>query len=213
MDIYWYGQSFFKLKGKNATVLIDPFQPEMVGLKLPKDLATDIVLRTHDHPDHNNIAAIPGTPVVIAGPGEYDSKGVAVTGIGVYHDNASGAERGKNTIYHIDIDNVNVVHLGDLGHELTQDQIEAIGSCDILLIPVGGTYTIDAKVASEVVAQLEPQIIIPMHFLVDGLKIPLEPVDKFLKEMAVEKVEPQPKLTISRDRLPEEPQVLVLSKG
>jgi L-ascorbate metabolism protein UlaG (beta-lactamase superfamily) len=213
MDIFWHGQAMFKLKGKNATVVIDPFDPEFVGLKLPKDLSADIALKTHDHGDHNNLSALTGEPIQITGPGEYEIKGVAITGVEVYHDKQNGVERGKNTVYNIQIDNLNIVHVGDLGHQFSQAQLEEIGNCDILLIPVGGTYTIDAKDASEVVAQLEPRIVIPMHYKVEGLKFELDGVDKFLKEMGKEDVIAQPKLTITRDKLPEEPQVVVLSKS
>ncbi len=213
MDITWYGQACFKLKGKSATVVIDPFDPNFVGLKLPKDLSADVVLKTHDHADHNYFAGVSGDPVKISGPGEYEIKGVAINGVGVYHDKQNGEERGKNTVYNLSIDNLNVVHVGDLGHQFTQEQLEEIGNCDILMIPVGGVFTIDAKDAAEVIAQLEPSIIIPMHYYLDGLKFQLDPVDKFLKEMGVEKVEPQPKLVITKDKLPEEPQVIVLSKS
>jgi L-ascorbate metabolism protein UlaG (beta-lactamase superfamily) len=215
MDIYWYGQAMFKLKGKNATVLIDPFDPAAIGLKLPKpsDLEADIVLKTHDHPDHNNLAAIPGDPVKIEGPGEYEAKGVSVIGTSVFHDNQEGAERGKNTVYTIVIDGLNIVHLGDLGHTLSESQVEEIGSADILLIPVGSVYTIDAKAATEVVSELEPRIIIPMHYLIPGLTVPLEGVDNFLKEMGAENPEALNKLSITKDKLPEEPQVVVLNKS
>ncbi len=213
MDIYWYGQACFKIKGKNATVVIDPFDPEFVGLKLPKDLSGDIVLKTHDHKDHNFLSAVGGDPVQITGPGEYEIKGVAVVGVGVFHDKQNGAEKGKNTVYNIQIDGVSIVHVGDLGHQFTQAQLEEIGDTDILLIPVGGTYTIDAKDAAEIVAQLEPRIIIPMHYGIEGLKFPLDGVDKFLKEMGTEAITPQPKLSITKDKLPEESQVIILSKS
>lgn len=224
MDIYWYGQSMFKIKGKSATILIDPFDPATIGLKLPKtsDLEADIVLQTHDHPDHNNTAAMPGEPVKIAGPGEYEVKGISVIGVGVYHDNVQGAERGKNTIYSMSVDGLNIVHLGDLGHTLSESQVQEIGSTDILLIPVGGTYTIDANVATEVVAQLEPRIIIPMHYDIPGLTVNLEPVENFLKEMGAEHPKPvneqsssasQNKLSVTKDKLPDEPQVVVLNKS
>jgi L-ascorbate metabolism protein UlaG (beta-lactamase superfamily) len=213
MDIYWGGQSLFRIKGKNATLVIDPFDPETVGLKLPKDLASDIVLKTHDHPDHNNIKAIPGEPILVSGPGEYDIKGVAITGVYAPHDDKNGAERGKNTAYNLNMEGLNIVHLGDLGVPLTEEQVQEIGACDILMIPVGGVYTIDAKTATEVVSQLEPRIILPMHYGgLPGFKIPLEPVENFLKEMGVESVEPQPKLTITKDKLPDEPQVVILNK-
>lgn len=212
MDIIWYGQACFKLKGKNAQVLIDPFSEEFIGLKLPKDLSCDLLINTHDHPDHNNFAAIPDSPIKITGPGAYEIKGIAVTGVSVYHDKKQGEERGRNTIYNIEIDGVNVVHLGDLGHELTESQLDELGPSDILLIPVGGVYTIDAKDASTVVSQIEPKIIIPMHYSLPGLKAELAPVENFLKEMGVENTAPLPKLSISRDKLPDEMEVVVLSK-
>ena len=214
MDIYWYGQACFKLKGKNATVLLDPFDPDFTGLKLPKELEADIVLKSHDHKDHSNTGAVSGNPQVFQGPGEYEVKGIVISGVSSYHDNQKGAQRGQNTIYSVTIDGLNVVHLGDLGQDvLTEDQAQAIDA-DILLIPVGSVYTIDAKGAASIVAQLEPKIIIPMHFGgIEGLKFPLEPVDKFLKEMGVEGISAVPKLPITKDKLPEEPQVIVLSKS
>ena len=214
MDIYWYGQSFFKLKGKNATVIIDPFDPDFTGLKFPKDAEANIVLKTHDHQDHNNIKAIIGDPKVFNGPGEYESKCVVITGVNSFHDNSGGTERGLNIMFNVIIDGVRVVHLGDLGQtELTEAQIQEIDNVDILLVPVGSVYTIDAKGATGIISQLEPKIVIPMHYGgVEGLKFPLDPVDKFLKEMGTESVVPVPKLTITKDKLPEETEVVLLSK-
>lgn len=212
MDIYWHGQAFFRLKGKTATVAIDPFDPEFTGLKLPKDTQADVVLKTHEHKDHSNFAAIAGDPIQISGPGDYEVKGVAIVGVGVYHDSVSGQERGKNTIYNVEIDRLNIVHLGDLGHKLSDQQIQEIGSVDILLIPVGGKFTIDGKLAAEVAADLEPRVIIPMHYLLPGLKFELGTADAFLKEMGKEEGEVLSKLTITKDKLPDEPQVVVLSK-
>lgn len=213
MDIYWHGQACFRIKGKTTTVVVDPFDPGFTGLKLPKDLSADIAIKTHDHGDHNFLEAVTGGPVQITGPGEYEIKGVAILGVGVFHDQQNGAERGKNTVYHIQIDGINIVHAGDLGHQLTQAQLEEIGETDILMIPVGGVYTVDVKDAAEVVAQLEPRIILPMHYSIEGLKFPLDGVDKFLKEMGVENAVPVSKLSITKDKLPEEPQVMVLSKS
>lgn len=213
MDIFWNGQACFKLKGKQSSVVIDPFDSEFSGLKLPKDLEADLCLITHDHQDHNNSKAVAGSPIVINGSGEYEVKGIAVIGITTYHDNTKGSERGKNTVYNIEIDGVNVVHLGDLGQTLTEEQVQEIGVCDILLIPVGGIYTITAKEAAEVVSQLEPKIIIPMHYKIDGLKFDLAPVEEFLKEMGVENTVPLNKLSITKDKLPEESQVVVLQKS
>lgn len=218
MDIYWYGQACFKLKGKETSLVIDPYDPQMLGLKLPKEVSGDTVLVTHPHPDHNNMGAVstPSSerPMVFTGPGEYEIKGAIITAIESFHDDNRGAERGKNTIYHVLIDGINIVHLGDLGQKkLTEDQIARISQTDILLIPVGGVYTIDGKEASEIVAQLEAKIIIPMHYKIEGLKVDLEPVDNFLKEMGAEGVTPLLKLAISRDKLPDEPEVVVLNKS
>jgi L-ascorbate metabolism protein UlaG (beta-lactamase superfamily) len=213
MDIYWYGQACFKIKGKQATALIDPYDPSMLGLKLPKDTSADLVLKTHNHADHSNTDVAGESAVKIAGPGEYEVKGVAVTGVMTYHDKQKGLEKGKNTVYNLEIEGVNIVHLGDLGQILEEDQLEEIGSVDILMIPVGGVYTIDAKDAARIVAQLDPKVVIPMHYKLDDLKVELEPLDNFLKEMSVENVAPLPKLSITKDKLPEEMQVVILSKS
>src|SRR3989338_9583763 len=147
-------------------------------------------------------------------PGEYEIAGVVITGIKSFNDNSEGSERGSNTIFHMLFDNLNIVHLGDLGQvKLTEEQVAQIGETDILLIPVGSVYTIDAKAASDIISQLEPKIIIPMHYKTEGLKFELEPIDNFLKEMGAEGALPQPKLSITKEKLPEEPQVVVLSKS
>ncbi|MBI3956006.1 MBL fold metallo-hydrolase, partial [Candidatus Gottesmanbacteria bacterium] len=147
-------------------------------------------------------------------PGEYEVKGVGIVGVGVYHDDTGGSERGKNTIYRIELDGISVVHLGDLGHELSSAQVDSLDGVDILLIPVGGFYTIDAASAAKVVGEIEPRIVIPMHYLTAGLDQKafgsLAVVEAFLKEMGKADVVPQPKLTISKDKMPEEMQVVVL---
>lgn len=214
MDIYWYGQACFKLKGKTASIITDPYNPEFVGLKLPKDMEADVVSISHDHGDHNNKEVVTGEPIVVQGPGEYEVKGIAMVGTQSYHDSQKGAERGKNTIFNFHLDGINIVHLGDFGQEaLTQEQISDIGQTDILLIPVGGVYTIDSKVATEIVAQLEPRIIIPMHYKVEGLKFELEPVETFLKAMGAESPDPIMKFSITKDKLNEEPKVVVMLKS
>lgn len=214
MDIYWHGQSCFKIKGKSATIITDPFDPEMVGLKLPKEMDANIVSITHDHVDHNNKKAVTGEPVVVEGPGEYESNGVSIVGIPAFHDNSKGTERGKNTIYNFIVDGLNIVHMGDFGQDaLTPEQVSEIGSCDILMIPVGSVYTIDGKIASEIVAQLEPRIVIPMHYKIDGLKFELDPIEIFLKAMGVEAPDAIMKLSITKDKLPEEAKVVVMLKS
>lgn len=212
MEIYYLGHSSFKIKGKVATIVTDPFDQGMVGLKFPKTEA-DIVTISHDHKDHNAMLLIGGTPYIISGPGEYEIKGIHVLGVSVFHDDRQGAERGKNVMYQYIIDGMTLVHLGDLGHKLTSDQAKEIGTCDILFIPVGGYWTIGADIASEVAAQFEPKIIIPMHYKRSGLKSDfdvLSGVDKFLKEMGKEEVAPVAKLSITKDKLPEDTEVVVL---
>lgn len=214
MDIYWFGQSCFKIKGKNASLLIDPFKADFTGLKFPKDLEATVVLSTHSHEDHNNISDVMGHPLVIAGAGEYEISGISVNGISTFHDNRKGALRGKNTIYHIFLDGINFLHLGDLGHLLSEEQTSLIDTdIDVLMIPIGGVYTLDAKEAAKEVAELEPKIVIPMHYQIPGLKFELGGLEPFLKEMGLENIEPVSKLFLSRDKLPEETTVVVLNKS
>ena len=217
VDIWWNGQACYKVRGKSATVVIDPFDSEFTGLA-PLKIESDIVCITHDHGDHNNSKVVKPTdegqvPFVINGPGEYEIVGVNIVGIASFHDDKNGAERGKNTIYLITIDEVNIVHLGDLGQKkLTQEQIEELSVCDVLMIPVGGVYTIEARDAPDIISQIEPKVIIPMHYKVEGLKFNLAPVGDFLKAMGKENISAVPKFSISQEKLPEEPEVVLLEK-
>lgn len=214
MEISYLGHAAFKLKGKSAAVITDPFDEGMVGLKFPKHSAADIVTVSHPHPDHNATSVIENNPIVFAGPGEYESKGVDVLGISTFHDEKNGETRGKNTVFKIYIDGISIVHLGDLGHKLTEEQGELLDEIDVLLIPVGGFYTVDAKVAAEIATDLEPSIVIPMHYQRPGLNKDvfekLSPVSSFLKEMGKDGIVPQPKLKVTKDSLPGETQVVVL---
>lgn len=214
MEIWHLGHSCFKIKGKQATILIDPFDPSFTGLKFPSAEA-DIVLITHDHKDHNASGLVKGNPVVFDGPGEYESKGVKIYGTKTFHDNNEGKERGDNTIYQITLDGLNLLHLGDLGHKLKNDQEKDLKTPDILFIPVGGYYTIDSHTALDVIAHLEPRIIVPMHYQVPGLKdeliTKLAPLSDFLKKMGKEEIQPQQRLHITKDTLPSETTVFVIS--
>lgn len=185
MDITWYGQSCFLVKGKGAAVAIDPFAD--IGLREPK-LEADVLLVSHDHFDHANVSAVSGRaaagPYVVDTSGEYEAGGVMIEGIPTYHDDKQGADRGRNTAYSFRVDGLHLVHLGDLGHVLDEDTVERIGDVDVLFVPVGGHFTIDAKAAAEVVKLLQPRITVPMHYQVPKLKIKeLAPVDPFLKEV------------------------------
>ena len=164
-----------------------------------------MVLVTHNHADHNNITAVSGEPFVIDGAGEYEKQGVRVMGIDSYHDDKQGAERGMNTIYKVELESLSVVHLGDLGQtDLTSEQIEHIGEVDVLLIPVGGVYTIDGKDAISVVHQIQPSVVIPMHYKVGSLSVPLNTAEDFLAEMGAKEVEPQDKFTLKKRATAEE---------
>lgn len=216
MQIIWHGQSCFQIiarreKNNQVLIVIDPFSEE-IGLRVPK-LEADILLVTHQHRDHNNIKAVSGDPFLIEGPGEYEIKEVALQGIPAWHDNLLGKERGVNTIYTIEIEGMRLCHLGDLGQkELTADQLEKIGEVDILMIPVGGIYTISSKEAPKIMAQIEPKIIIPMHYQVPKLKIKLDGLDKFLKTMGIKSIESLPKLSIKKKDLSEEEAKIIVLK-
>lgn len=145
MDIYYLGHSSFKIKGKNAIIITDPFDPKMLGLKFAATEA-DIVTISHDHADHNYLGQINGTPIIIKGPGEYEVKGIKIYGFNTYHDDKKGQDRGNNTIYQFTIEALNLLHLGDLGHKIKPEMIEGLKTPDVLFIPVGGYYTIDAKI-------------------------------------------------------------------
>mgnify|MGYP001601107485 CR=1 FL=1 len=164
--------------------MIDLFSKE-IGLKPPK-IKDDIVMVTHDHPDHNSIEEIPPESFLINTPGEYEKKGIAIRGISSYHDKTEGKERGLNTIYVIKAEDMTICHLGDLGQEkLDEKQVDDIGDIDILLVPVGGNYTINYKEAIGVIGQIEPKIIIPMHYKIKDLKIGLDGPEKFVKELGL----------------------------
>jgi L-ascorbate metabolism protein UlaG (beta-lactamase superfamily) len=215
MTIIWHGQSCFQIsisqaKNNHLNIVIDPFS-EAIGLRLPK-LEADILLVSHQHYDHNNIKAVSGSPFLISGPGEYEVKNVFIQGIHSWHDNSQGRERGENTIYTIEAEDLKLCHLGDFGQkELTEEQLEKIGEVDVLIIPIGGVYTISAKEALKIMSQLEPKIIIPMHYHLPKLNIKLDGLDKFLKMVGIKSIEPQPKLTIKKkDISPEEVKIIAL---
>ena len=215
MHIIFYGQSFFTIQTKIATedgyitIAIDPFD-EKIGLKVPK-VSADILLITHNHSDHNNKKAVLGKPFIIDCPGEYEKSGIFVKGFPAFHDNSQGKERGRIVVYKIEAEGMKLCHLGDLGQaELISEQVEQIGEVDVLFCPVGGNYTINAKQATDVISQVEPRIVIPMHYKLPGLKFDLDPVEKFLKQIGQEDLKPEKKLKISLKNLPQEETKVVM---
>ncbi len=208
MEITWLGHSCFRIRGREAVIVTDPCPPSS-GYSIGKPTA-DIVTISHPHENHSYVKALAGKPVTIARPGEYEIHGAFVTGIGTYHDAREGETHGSNVSFVVEMDDVRVCHLGDLGHTPTPDQVEEMGGVGVLLIPVGGNTTIDGAMAAEVVNIIEPGIVIPMHYRTEVTKNELEPLDRFLKEMGAKELEPHPKLAVTRSNLPTETQVVLL---
>jgi len=207
LDVTWLGHGCFRLRGRGAAVVTDPYPPS-IGLKLQR-LDGDLVTVSHEHENHN-YTQVMRDAYEIRGPGEYEVAGVSVIGVPTFHDSEKGARHGRNTVYLIEIDDVRVCHLGDLGHSLDDAEAEAIASPDVLLVPVGGHTAINAAQAAEIVRQLEPRFVVPMHYAIPGLKLQLDPLDRFLKEMSVTSAEPQAKLTVQASSGEYETKVVVL---
>lgn len=203
MTISWYGQSCFKIETRGATIATDPFE-KTIGLTPPRFRA-DIVLVSHSHPDHGNRDALQGEPFVIDSPGEYEVKGVGVRGVRTFHDATSGSERGVNTVYLIEAEDMKICHLGDFGEkEIREETLEEIGDVDLLMVPVGGASTVDGKTAARLVSQIEPRVVLPMHYKIPGLSLTLSGEEAFLREMGVKEPEPAEKFVFKRKDLPEE---------
>lgn len=207
-DIQYLGHACFRLRGRDGIVLCDPFD-RSVGLDIGKPTA-HIVTISHSHPDHANLAAVkPMRERIfpIEGPGEYEVSGVMIAGVRTFHDKQKGAELGNNTAYVIHLDDVVFCHLGDLGHELTTHQLDEIGNVDVLFVPVGGGETIGPSEAVSVISQIEPRIVIPMHYALPGqttFMSDLAELDKFTHEIGMKEVVPEEKLTITAANLPSE---------
>jgi L-ascorbate metabolism protein UlaG (beta-lactamase superfamily) len=209
MEINWLGHSCFRLKGNRATVITDPYSPDL-GYTMGK-VTANLVTVSHADPGHSYTAGIGGEPKVIAGPGEYEVSGVLILGIPSYHDEDKGDTKGKNTVYLMEMDEITLCHLGDLGHGLSTSQAEELDAVDILMVPVGGGATVDASQAAEITRQIEPKIVIPMHYKTDAVSRHLAPVDDFLNEMGVKDIEPQAKLNVTKSNMPLNTQVVLLN--
>lgn len=205
MIIAWKGHASFLLQTDGKKILTDPFDAKL-GYPLVKEPA-DIVMVSHDHWDHNATEAVPGKPSIIRGAGSQRINNIAIAGLKTYHDKSAGKQRGENTVFKITAEDINVVHLGDIG-AIPPDLIKNLGSVDILLVPVGGVYTIDAEEAVELVQQIKPSIVIPMHYQTPHLSFQLDPVEKFTRHF--EKVIYKQQLNISKETLPSEMQIIIL---
>ncbi len=207
MELTWYGLSCFRITDRGvATIVTDPYDAKL-GLPALK-LKGEVVTISHDATGHNYVKGVSGTQHILNGPGEYEIGGVFINGIASPRKSVDDT---KNTMFVFEYEDISVAHLGDLDRVLTQNQIDALGQVNVLLIPVGGGNTLTAAQASELVSMIEPNIVVPMHFAQKGLKLDLSEVDRFLKEMGVSDVEEESSLRVTRSGLPEEgTQVVVL---
>lgn len=217
MLIRYLGHSSFKVRGSEGAVITDPYDNKAVGLELPR-MSAEVVTVSHDHKDHNAADRVQGTsdrkePFVIDKPGEYEASGVSVIGVQSFHDDKEGAERGENIIYVFKLDDIWVCHLGDLGHTLSNSQVKQIGQIDVLMVPVGGKYTIGPKKALKVIESLSPSLVIPMHYKQKGMNKQFDElvtVDEFLEKAALNGVERMDKISLSKTNLPDEMEVIVM---
>ena len=214
MKIKCYGHAAFLITSdKGVKIVTDPYEPGAFGGQLSygqiKDQA-DLVLTSHDHADHNYTKDLPGTPQVVKGSGSKTVKGISIKGIATYHDPSKGSERGANTIFTLSVDGMKICHLGDLGHILSEKELAEIGPVDVLLIPVGGFFTIDPGEATRVAEQIKPKILIPMHFKTKKCEFPIAPVEDFLKGKTNTRQPQASEVTFDKAALPQQMEIVVL---
>jgi L-ascorbate metabolism protein UlaG (beta-lactamase superfamily) len=211
MEIKYLGHSCFRIKGKNTTVITDPYAPDL-GYTLGKQ-AANIVSVSHQHSGHNYTEGVTGEPRIVSRPGEYEIGDAILIGLPTYHDSEKGIIRGKNVVFVVAMDDLVICHLGDLGEALKESQVEELGKVDVLLVPVGDMSALNAANAARLVRQIEPGIVIPMHYKLPQSNRELEPVERFLAEMGTSGILPQPKLIVTKASLLLPTQVVVLEAG
>lgn len=214
MNISWYGQSCFRIQSKDLTLFTDPFN-KSIGLRPPFGSA-NIVTVSHNHPDHDNHEVLKGNYFLVDSAGEYEVQKIAIKGIDSFHDNAQGKERGGNVIYSMEVEDIKICHLGDFGQaDFTNGQLEKIGQVDVLFIPIGGIGTLDWKGAQDIINEIEPRIVIPMHFKIKGLTgefSKLDTAERFCKENGVSISEAVDKLSLKKKELPQDEARTVIMK-
>ena len=211
MNIKWLGHSCFLItSNEGLRVITDPYAVGGGINYSPVKETADIVVVSHDHADHNNVSAVQGKPEVVKGSGTKTVKGIQFRGIATYHDSSQGKQRGPNTTFCFTVDNMKLCHLGDLGHVLSPGQIDEIGGVDILFIPVGGFFTIDAANASQACDQLRPKVIIPMHFKTPNCAYPIASVDGFLRGKNNVREVGSSEAEFELDKLPSTSEIVVL---
>lgn len=214
LTIQWLGHAAFLITTSDGTrILTDPYEAGAFGGAIGYKRITaraDVVTVSHEHRDHNATQGLEGSPQIVRGTGVKTIKGITFKGIASFHDKSQGRERGNNTIFSFTVDGIRIAHFGDLGHVLTPSQIDEIGQVNVLLIPVGGFFTIDADEASMVVAQLRPAIVIPMHFKTEAVNLPIASVEGFLKGKERVRRLDTSEIELSKDRLPSATEIVVL---
>ena len=212
MKIKWLAHACFLITSRAGTrIITDPYATGS-GLNFgPITESADVVTSSHDHFDHNNDAAVKGKPQVVQGVGQHHAKGLDILGVATFHDYARGGARGPNTVFRLTVDGVRVCHSGDLGHTLTPEQVAEIGPVDVLLVPVGGTYTLDAAGATELSSQLRPRMVIPMHFKTKGCGLPIGGVDAFIKGQTSVRHVSGSEVEVTAQTLPPSCQIVVLT--
>ncbi|MGB9586848.1 MAG: MBL fold metallo-hydrolase [Armatimonadota bacterium] len=214
MIIQWLGHASFLIISANGTKIVtDPYEPGAFGGALsyrPISISADVVTVSHDHADHGYVEGLPNHFEVVSRPGTRVVHGIEIHGFEFYHDTEEGALRGMNVVYVMNIDRIRVCHLGDLGHEISSFQADSFGEIDVLLIPVGGTYTIGPEEATRVVETLKPKIAIPMHYKTEKVEFPIRPVDDFLRGKSNVRRLNSSELELTREMLPDEMEIIVL---
>jgi L-ascorbate metabolism protein UlaG (beta-lactamase superfamily) len=215
MKIKWYGHASFLITADSGTKIItDPYEPGgydgALSYGSPPDEA-DIALVSHDHPDHNYVQGLKGSPEVVKGSGSHTVSGIVFKGITTYHDTSGGKDRGESTIFCFTVDGIKLCHLGDLGHTLNTKDIEQIGEVDVLMIPVGGYFTIDAEVATAVMNSLKPRLVIPMHFKTEKCDFPITTVDDFVRAKDKVTILSTSEIELSQGALPDSTEIWVLA--
>ena len=210
MEITWYGHSCFRLTERNyATVVTDPFDSKAVGYA-PLKLKAEIVTISHDASGHSHSDAVKGATHGLTGAGEYEIGDVFITAVQTAGGGKKNKGQSRNTLYVFDYDGITVAHLGDLQEVPTQSEVEALGTVNVLLVPVGGGISLNAAKAAEVVNLIEPNLVVPMDYSTPHTKLKLDSLNKFIKEMGLGKIDAQPSLKVTRSGLPDETKIVVL---
>lgn len=214
MKIKYYGHAAFLITSdQGVKIIIDPYEPGGFGGAIGYGSIPDeahIVLVSHDHADHNHVQSLRGKPRVVKGVGSHRADDLEFKGIATYHDDRKGSERGQNTIFCFSIDGIHLCHLGDLGHIPSEQEAKQIGPVDLLLMPVGGVYTIDPAQATQTSLKLNPKITIPMHYKTPHCGFPLAGVEDFTKGKPGVKVQKASEVEIRKEALPQTPEIIVL---